>query len=243
MIFSKTKFDEDGDRVIETEPKPKYIFVELDDRFIAHSLGEGDPIDIRSLNDLANLVPNLMIPEDMLKRLSKIEMINNLESSDLDERCPVSSTEHPKPLGFGVRLNLILGVPNKVPVIDKSDNTTIYLSTYVLGNFRSPRRNVHIENDPIEFQLASGPKNLWILIDENVDKIYFYNAHDNKIIDWCLTTTSDFLSLLSIFSSNFLSDETKGDLIKAMNNIKLNYFKGIISAEKNEGLTGFLKNM
>lgn len=260
VIFTKTKFDEDGDVVIETIPIPKYILKNHDNGFLVYSLDGEDVVDIRSLSDLTKLVPNLLIPEDMLRRLARLEILNNkgtlthLGIPAPEQKCvtePIGFNTRPEqPLGFGVRLNLGLHMPIEILAIDEVNDYKRSVKTYRLGEFRAPRKEGEIPEldtfnvDSGHFYLATGPKDLWILIDENLDKIYFYNSHENKIVDWCLTTTFDFLNLLNRFSSSFLTEETKGDLVKAMNNILKNYYsKGVISAEKNEGLTGFLKNM
>lgn len=252
-IFEKTKFDEDGDRIINTVPVPKCVIVDLGDKLVAYYLDDDSFEEIKSLVDLVSLLPNLMIPEEMLRRLAKIEMFNrNGETSDKPkEETSIS------PLPYGVRLNLCLDTPIEIAIITNisaiiehtSVRQTKLLKVYRLGEFRAPRfqtmARVQSEiNNPVDFQLAIGPNDLWILIDEKVDKIYLYSAKYSRIIDWCLTTTFDVLNMINKFSSSFLPQETKTDLLEAIHNIRKNYYsKGIISAEKNEGLTEFLENL
>ena len=256
VIFTKTSFDVDGDRIIDILPEPKYVITETENRLAAYSIEDGTPIDIRSLDDLVNLVPNLMIPEGLLRRLAKIEFINdkNKKFASSNDKSPTEvphiDTTSDQPLGFGVRVNLLLDIPNVITVVDDSGNRITNINTYRLGEFRAPRKNGEISDitsfsvDSGQFLLATGPNDLWILIDENLDKIYFYNFHDNKIIDWCLTTTFDFLNLFNKFSPIFLSAETKGDLLEAMNNVLKNYYsKGIISTETNKGLIGLMEKI
>lgn len=261
VIFKKTDFDEDGDRIILTRPEPIYVLIKQDYGFLAIDLvdKEVQPYPIGKLDELANL-PNLMIPEGMLRQLARVELSDSkgtlsfLEPSAPRQECtmqPVGFNTRPEqPLGFGIRLNLGLHIPIEILAIDEVNDYKRSIKTYRLGEFRAPRKEGEITEiddfniDSGHFYLATGPKDLWILIDENIDKIYFYNVHDRKIVDWCLTTTFDFLNLLNRFSSVLLTDETKGDLIEAMNNIRRNYYsKGIVSDENNYGLTGFLDKL
>lgn len=78
IIFRKTDSDEDDDRIVSINPKPKWILTKEEGGFLAFDFDNVDvPKSISSLDDLANLVPNLMIPEEMLKVFSKIELFKN----------------------------------------------------------------------------------------------------------------------------------------------------------------------
>ena len=258
IIFTKTTFDKDGDRMISIKPTPRFVLVELDDKFIAYSLDDDSFEEIKSLDDLTSLVPNLMIPEEMLKELTKIEFINRKEKTPVksdDE--PTVKTNDSNCLDTGVRINLILNVLTDIPVGSRtaptvqhvSDREVVFLKVYRLGEFRAPRfqtmAKVQSEiNNPIEFQLAAGPNDLWILLAEKIDKIYLYSVHRGEIVDWCLATSFEFLKLLNKFSSSFITEEAKGELLELLDNIRRNYYsKGIVSADKNEGLEGLLKRI
>lgn len=264
VIFKKTDFDEDGDRIILTNPEPILVLIKQDYGFLAIDLIDknNQPCPISSLEALTSLVPNLMIPEGILRQLTRIEISNSKGTlSFLPPSAPREEfTTQPtpvgihamsdQPLGFGVRVNLILEVPTVITVVDELDNRVMHINVYRLGEFRAPRKNGEISEitsfsvESGQFFLATGLKDLWILIDENLDKIYFYNTHENKIVDWCLATTFDFLNLLNRFSSELLSEEVKDGLLESMNSIKRNYFSsGKVSAERNEGLTGFLDSL
>lgn len=235
-IYTKTKLDPDGDREIETVPKAKYVIIEKEDGFLFKSLTEfNDDVEVKSVKDL-EAFPNLMIPGIFLRKLVIKEFLNTRKEKDNKSECDSINSFKPR---YGVSVNLCL---NGVIVI--KDNSEI--KTLKLGEFRAPRNIGEISDidfvnkDSSQFYFASGPKDLWILVDEKVEKIYFYNAYNNEIIYWCFATTSQFTKLLDKFDEEYASEETKNMLIDNMNNVRKN---SKFSHKENKGLTGFLKNM
>ena len=183
VIFKKTDFDEDGDRIILTRPEPVYVLIKQDYGFLAINLIEKDvqPFPIGKLDELANL-SNLMIPEGMLRQLTRVEIFNNkgkgtlsfIEPSTSRQECtmqPIGFHARPdeQPLGFGIRLNLGLHIPIEILAIDEVNDYKKSIKTYRLGEFRAPRKEGEItEIDDFteesgQFYLATGPKDLWIL--------------------------------------------------------------------------------
>ena len=235
-VYTKTKLDPDGDREIETVPKAKYVIIEKEDGFLFKSLTEfNDDVEVKSVKDL-EVFPNLMIPGIFLRKLVIKEFLNTRKEKDNKSECDSINSFKPR---YGVSVNLCL---NGVVVI--KDNSEI--KTLKLGEFRAPRNIDEISDidfvnkDSSQFYFASGPKDLWILVDEKVEKIYFYNVYNNEIIDWCFATTSQFTKLLDKFDEEYASEETKNMLIDNMNNVRKN---SEFSNKENKGLIGFLKNL
>ena len=234
-IYTKTKLDQDGDRDIETVPKAKYVIIEKENGFVFKSLTEfNDDVEVKSVKDL-EAFPNLMIPTDFLRKLVIKDFLNIRKEENYKERCKTNSF---KP-GYGVDIT----VCSTCNVVIKEDLET---EVYKFGVFRAPRLveetgeldSVGVESN--RFHTATGVKDLWILLDGKLDKIYLYNMCYKIVVDWCLATTTEFTNLLEKFDGKYLSEDTKNELIDTMNKIKLNYYS---NGKDNEGLDGFLKNL
>ena len=248
IIFRKTDSDEDGDRIISTNPKPKWILTKEKDGFLAFDFDNVDtPKSITSLDDLTNLVPNLMIPEEILREFSRIELSKNLNVAPTNHQ-PIPRGDFDIPVG--VTANTRTKYPINITLLDENDNPNKHISAYKIGVFRSPRKDgnyeemVNVKIKDMEYCYATAPKDLWILIDKNVDKIYFYSVYYNRIIDWCFASTFELLNLLNRFSSEYLTSDVKDELISITRDIKLNYYSQYedITIE-NKGLTGFLESL
>lgn len=150
----------------------------------------------------------------------------------------------------GVTVDTRTKYPITITILDEDGNPKEHITAYKIGVFRSPRKDgnyekiVNVRLKDKEYCYATAPKDLWILIDKNVNKIYFYSVYYNRIIDWCFAATFDFLNLLNRFSSEFLTTNVKEELLKSMNNIRLNYYSQYedITTE-NKGLSGFLESL
>lgn len=248
IIFRKTTSDEDGDRVISTNPGPKWILTKEEGGFLVLDFDDVDtPKSITSLDDLNNLVSNLMIPEEILREFSRIELSKN-QHIDSANHQPTPRREFDMPVG--VTVDTRTKYPITITLLDEDGNPKEHITAYKIGVFRSPRKegnyeeivNVRIKDK--DYCYATASKDLWILIDKNVNKIYFYSVYYNRVIDWCFAATFDFLNLLNRFSSEFLTNDVKEELLKNMNDIRLNYYSQYedITTE-NEGLSGFLESL
>lgn len=248
-IFRKTDFDEDGDRIISISPEPVLVLVKQDYGFLVIDLIDkrSQPYPIGTLDDLASLVPNLMIPEEILRVFSRDEIIRNQNVKPTIQQ-PTPRREFDMP--DGVRVNVKEKYPITITLLNENGTPKEHIVAYRLGEFRAPRKEGNYENivnvkiKDKEYCYTTAPKDLWILIDKNVDKIYFYSVYYNRVIDWCFAATFDFLNLLNRFRSEFLSNDVKEELLKKMNDIRLNYYSQYEDiTTDNEGLTGFLESL
>lgn len=249
VIFKKTDFDEDGDRIILTIPEPVAVLIKQDYGFLVIDLIDKNiqPYPIDKLDELINLVPNLMIPEGILRLFSRDEIIRNQSvKPTIQQPTPRGEFDIPD----GVRVNVKEKYPITITLLNENGTPKEHIIAYRLGEFRAPRKDgnyetiVNVKIKDKEYCYATAPKDLWILIDKNVDKIYFYSVYYNRVIDWCFAATFDFLNLLNRFSSEFLSNDVKEELLKKMNDIRLNYYSQYEDiTTDNEGLTGFLESL
>lgn len=237
-VYIKTKLDPDGDREIETVPKAKYVIIEKEDGFLFKSLTEfNDDVEVRSVKDL-EAFPNLMIPEDFLRKLVIKDFLNTRKDEDNRSKDENVNSSTSNSIYDGVSI-----VSSSAVITLVKDNSEIRARK--LGIFRAPR-NIGEVSEIVthnQFCSAKGPNDLWILIDEKVEKIYFYNSYNNRIVDWCFATTIEFTSILEKFDKKYLSEGTKAALIDNMNNTRINSYSELRFAyDVNKGLGGFLKN-
>lgn len=233
-VYTKTKLDSDGDRIIETEPEAKYVIVEKENGFVFKSLTAfNDNIEVKSVKDL-EAFPNLMIPADFLRKLVIKDFLNTRKEEDNISKCKTNS--------FKPRYGVDITMCSKCNVVIKENIET---EVYKFGVFRAPRLveetgeldSVSVESN--RFHTATGVKDLWILLDGKLDKIYLYNMSNKRVVDCCLATKTEFTNLLEIFGEEYLTEDTKDKLIDDVHKIKLNYYS---NGKDNEGLAGFLKN-
>ena len=237
-IYTKTKLDPDGDREIETVPKAKYVIIEKEDGFLFKSLTEfNDDVEVKSVKDL-EAFPNLMIPTNFLRKLVIKDFLNKRKEKDNRSKDENINSSASNSIYDGVSV-----VSSSAVITLVKDNSEIRARK--LGIFRAPR-NIGELSEIVshnQFYSAKGPNDLWILIDEKVEKIYFYNSYNNRIVDWCFATTIEFTNILEKFDKKYLSEETKAALIDNMNNVRINSYSELRFAyDLNEGLGGFLKN-
>lgn len=234
-VYTKTKLDSDGDRIIETEPEAKYVIVEKENGFVFKSLTAfNDNIEVKSVKDL-EAFPNLMIPANFLRKLIIKDFLNERKEEDNRSKDENINSSKSNSIYDGVSV-----VSSSAVVTLVKDNSEIRARK--LGIFRAPR-NIGEVSEIVshnQFYSAKGPNDLWILIDEKVEKIYFYNSYNNRIVDWCFATTIEFTSILEKFDKKYLSEETKAALIDNMNNVRINSYSELRFAyDLNEGLGGF----